>query len=185
MTVYSMALWDTPHSFIFGLRGNLPIFIQKFLNVRTFKVRLGDTLSASLQAEGVPQGSILSVTLFICHISPILNALSPSIQASFYVDDLQISCEGSDMRMIERQLQTAVNNILKMQGFRYRVLLATKSRRNHRQRASGQRGKVGDDPSAACSSGLSDMRSASSCIIFFMIWQECHGVSSWITNCTL
>ncbi|GFT03934.1 probable RNA-directed DNA polymerase from transposon X-element [Trichonephila clavipes] len=70
--------------FNFGLRGNLPIFIQKFLNVRTFKVRLGDTLSASfLQAEGVPQGSILSVTLFICHISPILNVLSPSIQASF------------------------------------------------------------------------------------------------------
>ncbi|GFT99339.1 probable RNA-directed DNA polymerase from transposon X-element [Trichonephila clavipes] len=100
--------------FNFGLRGNLPIFIQKFLNVRTFKVRLGDTLSASfLQAEGVPQGSILSVTLFICHISPILNVLSPSIQASFYVDDLQVSCEGSDMRMIERQLQTAVNNILK------------------------------------------------------------------------
>ncbi|GFX46036.1 RNA-directed DNA polymerase from mobile element jockey [Trichonephila clavipes] len=35
------------------------------------------------------------------------------VQASLYVDDLQISCEGSDMRMIERQLQTAVNNILK------------------------------------------------------------------------
>ncbi|GFX36908.1 hypothetical protein TNCV_501481 [Trichonephila clavipes] len=34
------------------------------------------------------------------------------------------------------------------QGFRYRVLLATKSRRNHRQRASGQRGKVGDDAPA-------------------------------------
>ncbi|GFV53288.1 putative RNA-directed DNA polymerase from transposon X-element [Trichonephila clavipes] len=33
--------------------------------------------------------------------------------ASLYVDDLQISCEGSDMRMIERQLQTAVNNIVK------------------------------------------------------------------------
>ncbi|GFW59333.1 probable RNA-directed DNA polymerase from transposon X-element [Trichonephila clavipes] len=100
--------------FNFGLRGNLPIFIQNFLNVRTFKVCLGGTLSASfLQAEGVPRGSILSVILFICHISPILNILSPSIQASFYVDDLQISCEGSDMRMIERQLQTAVNNIVK------------------------------------------------------------------------
>ncbi|GFX38947.1 putative RNA-directed DNA polymerase from transposon X-element [Trichonephila clavipes] len=34
-------------------------------------------------------------------------------RASLYVDDLQISCEGSDMRMIERQLQTAVNNIVK------------------------------------------------------------------------
>ncbi|GFW07812.1 putative RNA-directed DNA polymerase from transposon X-element [Trichonephila clavipes] len=33
--------------------------------------------------------------------------------ASLYVDDLQISCEGSDMRVIERQLQTAVNSILK------------------------------------------------------------------------
>ncbi|GFY32060.1 pggt1b [Trichonephila clavipes] len=40
------------------------------------------------------------------------------------------------------------------QGFRYRVLLATKSRRNHRQRASGQRGKVGDDASAASGSAI-------------------------------
>ncbi|GFX55950.1 putative RNA-directed DNA polymerase from transposon X-element [Trichonephila clavipes] len=54
--------------FDFGFRGNLPTFIQNFLNLRTFS-------------------------------------------ASLYVDDLQISCEGSDMRMIERQLQTAVHNI--------------------------------------------------------------------------
>ncbi|GFU46916.1 probable RNA-directed DNA polymerase from transposon X-element [Trichonephila clavipes] len=100
--------------FNFGLRGNLPTFIKHFLQLRTFRVRLGGTFSAPFtQAEGVPQGSILSVTLFICHISSILSILSPSIQASLYVDDLQISCEGSDMRMIERQLQTAVNNIIK------------------------------------------------------------------------
>ncbi|GFU38113.1 probable RNA-directed DNA polymerase from transposon X-element [Trichonephila clavipes] len=36
-----------------------------------------------------------------------------TFSASLYVDDLQISCEGSDMRLIERQLQTAVNNIVK------------------------------------------------------------------------
>ncbi|GFT52172.1 putative RNA-directed DNA polymerase from transposon X-element [Trichonephila clavipes] len=30
-----------------------------------------------------------------------------------YVDDLQISCEGSDMRLIERQLQTTVNRLVK------------------------------------------------------------------------
>ncbi|GFU46907.1 hypothetical protein TNCV_3789931, partial [Trichonephila clavipes] len=41
-----------------------------------------------------------------------------------------------------------------MSGFRYRVLLASKSRRNHRQRASGQRGKVGDDASAASGSAI-------------------------------
>ncbi|GFV93036.1 putative RNA-directed DNA polymerase from transposon X-element [Trichonephila clavipes] len=89
--------------------------LERMVNARlVYQVRLGGTLSAPFtQAEGVPQGSILSVTLFICHISSILNILSPSIQASLYVDDLQISCEGSDMRMIERQLQTAVNNIVK------------------------------------------------------------------------
>ncbi|GFU50733.1 probable RNA-directed DNA polymerase from transposon X-element [Trichonephila clavipes] len=89
--------------------------LERMVNARlVYQVRLGGTLSAPFtQAEGVPQGSILSVTLFICHISSILSILSPSIQASLYVDDLQISCEGSDMRMIERQLQTAVNNILK------------------------------------------------------------------------
>ncbi|GFT51122.1 uncharacterized protein TNCV_4817231 [Trichonephila clavipes] len=36
-----------------------------------------------------------------------------TFRASLYVDDLQISCGGSDMRLIERQLQTAVNNIVK------------------------------------------------------------------------
>ncbi|GFW97204.1 putative RNA-directed DNA polymerase from transposon X-element [Trichonephila clavipes] len=43
----------------------------------------------------------------------LLRHLSVDSLASLYVDDLQISCEGSDMRMIERQLQTAVNNIVK------------------------------------------------------------------------
>ncbi|GFU43455.1 putative RNA-directed DNA polymerase from transposon X-element [Trichonephila clavipes] len=42
----------------------------------------------------------------------LLRHLSEDSLASQYVDDLQISCEGSDMRMIERQLQTAVNNIV-------------------------------------------------------------------------
>ncbi|GFW97203.1 hypothetical protein TNCV_112191 [Trichonephila clavipes] len=57
------------------------------------------------------------------------------------------------------------------QGFRYRVLLATKSRRTHRQRASGQRGKVGYDASAASAVPLSDMKRVIMHHIF-KIWQE-------------
>ncbi|GFV00312.1 putative RNA-directed DNA polymerase from transposon X-element [Trichonephila clavipes] len=30
-----------------------------------------------------------------------------------YVDDLQVSCQGSDMRLVERQLQTTVNRLIK------------------------------------------------------------------------
>ncbi|GFV85000.1 putative RNA-directed DNA polymerase from transposon X-element [Trichonephila clavipes] len=92
------------------------------------RVKLGDTISASFtQAEGVPQGSSLDVILFICHISSILNILSPSIEASFYVDDLQNSCEGSDIGMIERQLQTAVNNIVKWCDTHGQSISASKS----------------------------------------------------------
>ena len=49
----------------FGLQGRLSHFIDNFLSNRNFKVRVGTTLSdLQGQEEGVPQGSILSVTLF-------------------------------------------------------------------------------------------------------------------------
>lgn len=48
-----------------GLRGRLPQFIQHFLSNRSFRIRLSNNVSSSFcQEEGVPQGSILSVTLF-------------------------------------------------------------------------------------------------------------------------
>ena len=48
-----------------GLRGHMPTFIAQFLENRQLRVRLGTTLSDLYDQEmGVPQGSILSVTLF-------------------------------------------------------------------------------------------------------------------------
>ncbi|GBN84963.1 putative RNA-directed DNA polymerase from transposon BS [Araneus ventricosus] len=94
-------------------QGNLSIFIQNFLSSRIFRVRLGNIFSQPfIQDEGVPQGSVLSVTLFSLHFSKILTILPLTISASLYVDDLQISCQGSDINLIERQLQNAVNKLL-------------------------------------------------------------------------
>ncbi|GFX14448.1 probable RNA-directed DNA polymerase from transposon X-element [Trichonephila clavipes] len=98
----------------FGLRGNLPIFIFNFLAVRYFNVRIGHSSSHKfMQDQGVPQGSVLSVTLFNIHMSSILHHLLPSVRGMLYVDDLQVFCQGSDMRLIERQLQTTVNRLVK------------------------------------------------------------------------
>ena len=48
-----------------GLRGRLPNFISNFLSDRSFNVRIGSTLSDTFEQEqGVPQGSVLSPTLF-------------------------------------------------------------------------------------------------------------------------
>ncbi|GBO29721.1 putative RNA-directed DNA polymerase from transposon X-element, partial [Araneus ventricosus] len=99
--------------FNFGFRGNLPIFLKNFLSYRTFRVRVGNFYSNHfIQAEGVPQGSVLSVTLFIVHLSQILHHLPSSVHGNLYVDDLQISCQGSNMNFIERQLQNAVNKLV-------------------------------------------------------------------------
>ncbi|GFX67725.1 probable RNA-directed DNA polymerase from transposon X-element [Trichonephila clavipes] len=82
----------------FGLRGNLPIFIFNFLAVRYFNVRIGhSSYHKFMQDQGVPQGSVLSVTLFNIHMSNILQQLPPSVRGMLYVDDLQVSCQGSDM----------------------------------------------------------------------------------------
>ncbi|GBL85216.1 RNA-directed DNA polymerase from mobile element jockey [Araneus ventricosus] len=98
--------------FNIGLRFNLPIFIKNFLLTRTFRVRVGDVLSDEFyQREGVPQGSVLSVTLFIIKINDIIKQLSPYVHGSLYVDDFQIHCSGTDMSFVVRQIQTAISRI--------------------------------------------------------------------------
>jgi len=56
-----------------GLRGRLPCFIEGFLKKTQFSVRLGACLSGLFDQEmGVPQGSVLSVTLFALKINSIV-----------------------------------------------------------------------------------------------------------------
>ena len=107
----------------FGLKGRLPHFIDNFLSNRNFKVRVGTTLSdLQGQEEGVPQGSILSVTLFSIKINNIVKALNPGVDCSLYVDDFLICYRSKHMHTIERQLQQCLNKIQKWaleNGFKF------------------------------------------------------------------
>ena len=97
---------------VFGLRGRLPIFISNFLQDIFFKVRVGSTFSDSHPQEmGVPQGSILSVTLFSVNINSITHCLKPGVDCSLYVDDFQVCYKSSNMSIIERQLQLCLNKL--------------------------------------------------------------------------
>ncbi|GBN18751.1 putative RNA-directed DNA polymerase from transposon BS [Araneus ventricosus] len=63
-----------------GFKGNLPIFIQNFLKTRSFRVRIGNTLSDGFyQEDGVPQGSVLSVILFIIKINEVIRQLPTGV----------------------------------------------------------------------------------------------------------
>ena len=60
-----------------GLRGRLPTFIESFLADRTMQVRVGSTLSDLYdQEQGVPQGGVLSTTLFNIKINDIVKCLN-------------------------------------------------------------------------------------------------------------
>ena len=107
----------------FGLKGRWPHFIDNFLSNINFKVRVGTTLSdLQGQEEGVPQGSILSVSLFSIKINNIVKALNPGVDCLLYVDDFLICHKSKHMHTIERQLQQCLNKIQKWaleNGFKF------------------------------------------------------------------
>ena len=95
-----------------GLRGRLPVFIRSFLEDRTMQVRVGSTLSDFYdQEQRVPQGSILSTTLFNIKINNIVKCLDSKTDGSLYVDDFGICYRSKNMRTIERKLQQCINRI--------------------------------------------------------------------------
>ena len=96
------------------LQGRLPIFIKHFLEDWTFQTRIYNTLSDPKQQEiGVPQGSILSVILFMIKMNKITTCLPPEINGSLYVDDFLICYSSKNMVTIERKMQQCINKILK------------------------------------------------------------------------
>ena len=54
------------------------------------QVRVSTLSDQFEQAQGVPQGSILSTTLFNIKINNIVNILDPKTEGSLYVDDFCI-----------------------------------------------------------------------------------------------
>ena len=106
-----------------GIRGRLATFIESFLADRWIQVRVGSTLSEQFdQTQGVPQGSILSTTLFNIKINSIMDCLDPKTDGSLYVDDFCMCYRSKSMRTIERHLQQCINRIQKWashNGFKF------------------------------------------------------------------
>ena len=100
--------------FNMGLKGRPPNFIKSFLSDRKFRVHIGTTLSdIQNQEEGVPQGSILSVTLFNIKINSITNCLNPGIDKYLFVDDFCITSSPKYIHTAEHQLRQGINKINK------------------------------------------------------------------------
>ena len=97
-----------------GIKGNVTAFIKNFLSCRTFTVWHGNKSSDIYKQEtGIPQGSILSVALFILKINSIKESIHTGIKKFLYVDDFAITHSSPNMSTLERQMQNWLNKIKK------------------------------------------------------------------------
>ena len=94
------------------ITGNMFCFVQHFLNQRTIRVRANGVTSKQVTIDnGVPQGSIFSVTLFLLAITDILNNISLPVKGFLFADDLIIFCKGNNTLTTEALLQDTINKI--------------------------------------------------------------------------
>ena len=87
-----------------GLRDYLPLFLRSFLQDLNFKVRLGTALSNSIEQEGIPQGSVLSVTLFSVAINSITECVYRDFRCMLYADEFSLSYASSRLDDAERHI---------------------------------------------------------------------------------
>lgn len=102
--------------FDYGMRGRLPRFIAQFLHDRTFQVKIDDILSTNHEQEcGVPQGGVLSVTLFAVKINGVADVIKKhkGILSSLYVDDLHIGLNSSDLQTMAGRLQACIDDVVR------------------------------------------------------------------------
>ncbi len=90
------------------------MFIKNFLSWRHFEVLYGATVSDTyVQEEGVPQGAILSTTLFNIKLNDIVKVIMPGVECSLYVDDFVIMFKAKRMTCLSRKLKDSITAIEK------------------------------------------------------------------------
>ena len=96
----------------FGLKNNLPKILQSFLQDRYIAVRIQDKLSSPHNIEnGVPQGEVLSVLLFLIAVNDLPKNADFPITQRLFADDYSISLKSSNPMRAHRLLQQTLDKI--------------------------------------------------------------------------
>ena len=95
----------------YGFRGNLPIFIKNFLENRTIQVRIENYLSSKFSLEnGFPQGSIISVILFLIAINKIFQNCTQTTN-NLFCDDGAFWYRHHDLNIAKTRIQNTLDKI--------------------------------------------------------------------------
>lgn len=106
-----------------GLSGHIIDYIENFLCDRSIQIKIGNVLSKITKTEnGVPQGSVISVTLFLVAINDIFSPLKPPVHGLLFADDFTIFCSGKEINNTRMILQESLDNLhewSKKSGFKF------------------------------------------------------------------
>ncbi|GFV69684.1 probable RNA-directed DNA polymerase from transposon X-element [Trichonephila clavipes] len=95
----------------FNIRGNTLAWISDFLHHRSIRVNFNNTFSDPVVlGQGVPQGSVLSPTLFSLYLAGIEKIPSVEMRVGLFADDIVIWSSGRDLVEMERNLKNALSS---------------------------------------------------------------------------
>lgn len=95
-----------------NIKGNMLYFIYNFLSDREFVVRIANLFSdVHFLLNGVPQGAVLSPTLFIVGINGIAHSVPPLLLKAIFADDFYVAISCKDPEIGATLLQQAVDQI--------------------------------------------------------------------------
>ncbi|XP_055633145.1 uncharacterized protein LOC129773557 [Toxorhynchites rutilus septentrionalis] len=95
-----------------GFEGSLFNILRCFLTNRSFQVYFGGVLSDHRCLEnGVPQGSVLSVSLFLVAMQSVLEVIPKNTEVLAYADDLLLMARNPFPEMARRRLQEGISAV--------------------------------------------------------------------------
>lgn len=94
-------------------QGRMLGYVENFLQNRTFRVwNAGATSSSRLLENGIPQGSVISVTLFLIAMNSVFERIPVDVRIIVYADDITLIVFGKYAKYVRCRMQDAVLSVV-------------------------------------------------------------------------
>ena len=95
-----------------GVHGKMYKWLSDFLFNRTARVKLDGTISRQVKLrEGVPQGGVVSPTLFLVYINDITTTVPRHVSSTRHADDFAVWCAEQHTTTAIHRIQNTINEV--------------------------------------------------------------------------